>query len=145
MARIPKTLQPHIDSAFPDFTCQIGTVLPNGYAQITMRGSTMAYDDEHFALWERGRGSSAGAMEDGSKLTIYFRKPSLREEGLLPRGGIARFYGTAKIYKSGPVYDEVWRRLIAPEKERDPEKKGYAVLIAVERAEDLAGQPLNLG
>ncbi len=61
-----------------------------------------------------------------------------------PRGGIARFYGTAKIYKSGPVYDEVWRRLIQPEKDRDPDKKGYAVLIEVERAEDLAGEPLKL-
>ncbi len=104
----------------------------------------MVYDDEHLGLWERGSGSSADAMKDGSKLMIYFRKPSLREEGVLPRGGIARFYGTAKIYKSGPVYDEVWRRLVPPEKERDPEKKGYAVLIAVERAEDLAGQALNL-
>ncbi len=83
-------------------------------------------------------------MHDGSKLTIYFRKPSLREEGVLPRGGIARFFGTAKIYHSGPVYEEVWRRLVQPEKDRDPDKKGYAVLISVERAEDLAGQALNL-
>ncbi len=144
MAKIPKALQEHINTAFPANVCLLGSCLPNGFAQITPRGGTMVYDDEHLALWERGRGSSAGAMQDGSKLTIYFRKPVLREEGLLPLGGIARFYGTAKIYKSGPVYDEVWRRLIPPEKERDPDKKGYAVLIAVERAEDLAGQPLKL-
>ena len=144
MAKIPKVLQPHIDTAFPAHVCLVGSVLPNGFAQITPRGGTMVYDDEHIGLWERGSGSSAEAMSDGSKLTIYFRKPSLREEGLLPRGGIARFYGTAKIYKSGPVYDEVWRRLVQPEKERDPEKKGYAVLIKVERAEDLAGEPLKL-
>ena len=55
----------------------------------------------------------------------------------MPRGGIARFYGTAKIYRSGPVYDEVWRGLVQPEKDRDPEQEGLAVLIAVERAEDL--------
>src|SRR6476660_5776484 len=140
MAKIPKILHEHIDTAFPANVCLLGSVLPNGFAQVTPRGGTMVYDDEHIGLWERGSGSSAEAMSDGSKLTIYFRKPSLREEGLLPRGGIARFYGTAKIYKSGPVYDEVWRRLVQPEKERDPEKKGYAVLIAVERAEDLAGQ-----
>jgi hypothetical protein len=83
-------------------------------------------------------------MHDGSKLMIYFRKPALREEGVLPRGGIARFYGTAKIYRAGPEYEEVWRRLVQPEKDRDPDKKGYAVLIAVERAEDLAGEALNL-
>ena len=144
MAKIPKILHEHIDTAFPTNVCLLGSVLPNGFAQITPRGGTMVYDDEHIGLWERGRGSSAGAMEDGSKLTIYFRKPSLREEGTLPLGGIARFYGTAKIYKSGPVYEEVWRRLVQPEKDRDPDKKGYAVLIKVERAEDLAGQVLNL-
>lgn len=144
MAKIPKSLRQHIDTAFPANVCLLASVLSNGYAQVTPRGGTMVYDDEHLALWERGRGSSADAMQDGSKLTIYFRKPSLREEGLLPLGGIARFYGTAKIYKSGPVYDEVWKRLVQPEKDRDPEKKGYAVLIAVERAEDLAGQPLKL-
>jgi hypothetical protein len=144
MANIPKVLHDHINTAFPTNVCLLGSVLPNGFAQITPRGGTMVYDDEHIGLWERGRGSSAGAMADGSKLMIYFRKPSLREEGILPLGGIARFYGTAKIYKSGPVYDEVWRRLVQPEKDRDPDKKGYAVLIEVERAEDLAGQALNL-
>jgi hypothetical protein len=144
MARIPKSLHEHINTAFPANVCLLGSVLPNGFAQVTPRGGTMVYDDEHIGLWERGTGSSAEAMRDGSKLTIYFRKPSLREEGLLPRGGIARLYGTAKIYKSGPVYDEVWRRLVQPEKDRDPEKKGYAVLITVERAEDLAGEPLKL-
>jgi len=144
MAKIPKSLQEHINTAFPANVCLLASALPSGFAQVTPRGGTMVYDDDHIALWERGRGSSAEAMHDGTKLTIYFRKPSLREEGLLPLGGIARFYGTAKIHKSGPVYDEVWRRLIPPEKERDPEKKGYAVLIAVERAEDLAGKPLTL-
>ena len=42
------------------------------------------------------------------------------------------------------MYDKVWERLVTPEKERDPHKKGYAVLIRVERAEDLDGQPLKL-
>src|SRR5437763_4735073 len=144
MARIPKALQEHIKTAFPAHVCLVGSALPNGYAQITPRGGTMVHDDEHVALWERGKGSTSANLQDGTKLTVFFRKPQLREEGLLPKGGIARFYGTAKVYKSGPVYEEVWRRLVQPEKDRDPEKKGFAVLIAVERAEDLEGEPLNL-
>jgi hypothetical protein len=143
MAKIPKILHEHINTAFPANVCLLGSVLPSGFAQMTPRGGTMVYDDEHIGLWERGSGSTADNMTDGTKLTIYFRKPSLREDGTLPRGGIARFYGTAKIYRSGPIYEEVWRRLVQPEKDRDPDKKGYAVLISVERAEDLAGQALN--
>ena len=144
MATIPKTLQPHIDTAFPENVCLVGSVLPNGYAQITPRGSTMVFDDETLALWERGRGSTTAAIQDGSKLTVYFRKPQLRADGVLPKGGIARFYGTARVVKSGPQYDEVWRRLVQPEKDRDPDKKGFAVLIRIERAEDLEGLALTL-
>jgi hypothetical protein len=137
-------LQQHIDTAFPANVCLVGSVLPNGFAQVTPRGGTMVYDDGHIALWERGKGSTSANLQDGTKLTVYFRKPQLREEGLLPKGGIARFYGTAKVHKSGPVYDKVWERLVQPEKDRDPDKKGFAVLIAVERAEDLDGEPLKL-
>ncbi len=143
MAKIPRTLHTHIDTAFPANVCLVGTVLPSGFAQVTPRGSTMVFDDEHIGLWERGTGSTAENMGDGSKVTVYFRKPQLREEGVLPRGGIARFYGTAKLYKSGAEYEEVWRRLVQPEKDRDPDKKGYAVLIKIERAEDLAGEVLK--
>ena len=144
MANIPKVLRPHIDSAFPTNVCLVGSVLPNGFAQISPRGSTMVFDDTRIALWERGKGSTNENLADGTLLTVYFRKPQLREEGLLPKGGIARFYGRARIYRSGPVYEEVWRRLVQPEKDRDPQKLGHAVLIEVDRAEDLDGQPLRL-
>jgi hypothetical protein len=142
VATIPKVLHEHINTAFPANVCLVGTVQPNGFAQISPRGSTMVYDDEHLALWERGKGSTNAMLKDGTKVTVYLRKPQLREAGVLPKGGIARFYGTAQVVKSGPAYEEVWKRLVQPEKERDPDKKGFAVLIKVERAEDLDGQPL---
>jgi hypothetical protein len=104
----------------------------------------MVFDDEHLALWERGKGSTNANLKDGTKVTVFLRKPALRESGLLPKGGIARFYGTARIHKSGPAYEEIWTRLIPPEKERDPDKKGFGVLIQVERAEDLDGRALDL-
>ena len=142
MATIPKALHEHINTSYPQFVCLVSAVLPNGYPQVTVRGSTMVYDDDHIALWERGRGSTNAAIQDGTKVTVFFRKPPLRESGLLPRGGVARFYGTAQVHKSGSIYDKVWEQLIEPEKKSDAEKKGYAVLIKIERAEDLGGNPL---
>ena len=142
MAKIPNVLHEHINSAFPVNVCLVATVLPNGYAQVTPRGSTMVFDDEHLALWERGRGTTNQNLKDGTKVTVFFRKSELRTAGVLPKGGIARFYGTVTLHKSGPVYEEIWSRLIQAEKDRDPEKKGFGVLIKVERAEDLAGDRL---
>lgn len=143
MAKIPKTLQPHIDTAFPANVCLLGSVLPSGYAQVTPRGGTMVFDDEHIALWERGRGTTTQNLTDGTPVTIFMRKPALREAGILPKGGILRLYGRAKIHKSGPVYEEIWKRLIEAEKKGDPEKKGYGVLVSIDRAEDLSGEPLT--
>ena len=144
MAIIPTALHEHINTAYPQFVCLIGTVLPNGFAQVTPRGSTAVFDDQNFSLWERGRGSTNASLVDGSKVTIFFRKPPLRDAGLLPRGGVARFYGIARLYKSGSIYEEIWKRLIEPEKKNDPDKKGFGVLIKLDRAEDLAGNALAL-
>ncbi|MEX2128854.1 MAG: hypothetical protein WD871_11535 [Xanthobacteraceae bacterium] len=143
MAMIPKILHEHINTALPDHTCLVGTVLPDGYAQITVRGSVFVYDDEHIGMWERGRGSTAGHIQDGTKVTIFFRKRPLRES-ILPKSGVARFYGVAKVYKSGPIRDEIYRRIVEGEQKADPEKKGFGVLVKVERAEDFGGAPLVL-
>jgi uncharacterized protein len=142
VAMIPKVLHEHINSAFPVNVCLIATVLPSGFAQVTPRGSTMVFDDEHFAFWERGRGTTNANLHDGSKITIFFRKPELRQ-GILPKGGIARFYGIATLHRSGPVYEAIWSRVIQPEKDRDPERKGFGVLVRIERAEELDGSPLK--
>jgi hypothetical protein len=144
MAKIPASLREPIDTAFPANVILVGSVQPDGYAQITPRGSAQVHDDEHISLWERGRGSTNAAITEGTKLTFFLRSPQLRASGALPNGGIARFYGTATVHKSGAVYDKIWERLIQAERDRDPEKKGFAVLVKIERAENLAGQALTL-
>ena len=144
MANIPRILHEHINSAFPVNVCLVAMVLPNGFAQVSPRGSTMVFDDEHLAFWERSLGTTTANLRDGTKVTVFFRKSQLRESGVLPKGGIVRFYGVAALHKSGAVYEEIWNRVIQPEKDRDPQKKGFGVLITVERAEDLDGAPLSL-
>jgi hypothetical protein len=141
MTVIPKRIWPLIDGAFPEHTCLIGTVLKNGFAQITPRGSTQVYDNEHISIWERGRGTTTALLADGTNVTVFYF--NLGAKSVLPIGGLARLYGTASIHKSGTVYDKVWERLIEAEKKSDPEKKGWAVLIKIDRAEDLLGQPLK--
>ena len=143
MGVIAKKIQPHIDSAFPAHVCLVGSVLPDGYAQISPRGSVQVYDDNTISLWERGRGSTTDNTQDGSKLTVFYFNYDLMAQGVLPIAGIARLYGTAEVHKSGPIYDKVWERLIQPEKDRDPDKKGWAVLIKVDHVWDLLDQPIT--
>ncbi|MEJ0024906.1 MAG: hypothetical protein WDN01_02665 [Rhizomicrobium sp.] len=142
MASIPNAVRPLIDAAFPEHVCLVGTVLSTGFAQITPRGSAQVYDDNHISIWERGRGTTTALLADGTKVTVFYFNLGARE--VLPIGGIVRFYGTASVHKSGPVYEKVWERLIEPEKQWDPDKKGWAVLVEVDRTENLLGQPLNI-
>ena len=143
MAKIPAVLHEPINTAFPAHVCLVATVLPDGFAQVSPRGSVMVFDDEHLAMWERGKGSTNENLADGTKVTVFLRRPELREKGILPAGGVARFYGVAQVHKAGPIYQQIWDRLIQPEKDRDPERRGFGVLVKVERAEDLNGKPLT--
>jgi len=140
MSKIPTALHTHVNNAYPATPCLVSTVLPSGYAQVTPRGSVVVLDENTMGFWNRGGGTTAGNLEDGAKVTIYYRNPAIRE--LLPSGGVARFYGTAEVHKSGPMLEKVWTTMVEPEREKDPEKKGHAVIVHVERAEHMNGKPL---
>ena len=144
MAKIPEALWEPIHTAFPANVVLIGTALADGSVQISPRGSTLVFDDETIAFWDRGSGHTHDNMKDGDRVTLFFRDPELRASGVLPAGGIARFYGTATIHADGATRDAVWDRMIEPEKNADPDKKGRAVLVAIDRAEDLRHNPLDL-
>ena len=144
MAKIPLYLHEHINNAFPENVVLVGTALEDGFAQISPRGSVIVYDDETLGFWDRGKGRTHDTVQNGSKVTFYYRNRILRESGVLPKGGIARFYGTAELHKEGQVCDDVYEKMVPPERERDPQKEGSAVLVKIERAEDLSGDPLPI-
>ena len=147
MVKIPKTLREPINTAFPQNVCLVGTVLADGYANVSPRGSVQVVDDETLGLWDRGGRASSDALSDGARLSVYFRNPALSAvarggNGLLPVGGIARFFGAAELHSEGTAYEQIWNNMVQQERDADAEKKGFAVLIRVERAENLLGQPL---
>jgi general stress protein 26 len=136
---IPKKLQPHIDAAFPAHWLVMATVLHDGYPQISPRGSVQVYDDAHLSTWERGTGKTATKVQDGSKVTFFYSNLDLKSEGM----AFVRLYGTARVHREGPVHDRVWERLIEPERKLDPDRKGFAVLVEIERVETLKGEPIR--
>ena len=143
MVKIPEYLWDHINNAYPQNGCLVSTLLPDGYSQVSPRGSVVVYDPETLAFWNLGAGSTRDNLKDGTKVTVYFRDPHLPEKGILPPRGGARFYGQASLHASGEVRDRVWDLQGPPIRERDPDCKGTAVLVRVERVEDLNHEPLE--
>lgn len=143
MVKIPEWIHAHIDGAFPKNVCLVATVSDNGIPSIGPKGSVLVYDDETIAYWERAMRGSWENLKANPNVTIFFRNPELRASGELPGGGAARFWGTAEVVEGGAVREAVWDRVVDAEKERDPDKKGVAVLVKINRAEHLNGNLLE--
>ena len=144
MAKIPTKLHDHINGAFPANVVLVGTALEDGFAQISPRGSVIVWDDETMGFWDRGKGRTHDTLKKGTKITFYYRNIDLRNDGTLPKGGIARFYGVAELHHEGEVRNELYKRMAQPERDRDPDMLGSAILVKIERSEDLDGTPLTL-
>ena len=148
MGIVPDWLVDAINTAFPKNVCLVGVTLDDGYAQISPRGSVIVYDEDTLAIWDRGKGKTNETVHNGTKITVYFRNPEYGGRGggngLLPAGGIARFYGSAEVHaEDGEVRERVWMEMVEQERNNDPDKAGQAILIHMERAEQLNHKPLS--
>jgi len=152
MSLIPEWLVGPVNDAFPKNVCLVGVALDDGFAQISPRGSVVVYDQNTLAIWDRGsgrphKGRTTATVVDGTKMTVYFRNTDLSANignGMLPVGGIARFYGSAEVHaEEGEIREKVWNTMHPKERENDADKLGFAVLIKLERAEQLNNKPLN--
>ena len=105
--------------------CILVTVLPDGYPNPSFRGSLMVFDNEHLAYWDRSLRGAIASFEQNPKAAMLFRDPGTRKSW--------RFYGTAELHREGPLRDQVMARTPQNELDADPERKGVAVLIRVDR------------
>jgi hypothetical protein len=97
----------------------------NGEApDLAFKGSFMVWDRDHLAYWERGLNETLAGIRANPKVAVLVR----------PKGSPPlRFYGHAALVEDADQREAVWQRVIPEEQGRDPEKKGYAVLIRVDR------------
>jgi general stress protein 26 len=115
--------------------CVLATVSADGEPDIGYKGSMMVFDDESLAYWERTRRQHLKNVQANPKVVVLFRDPKSRVNW--------RFHGVATVHESGPVRDQVMARTVADELDKDPERKGAAVVIRVDKVSNLGGQVLQ--
>jgi hypothetical protein len=85
----------------------------------------IVFDKEHLAYWERTRGEHLENLRHRLGVAVlYFSRE---------RGKYLRMYGQAELHENDPLREEIMKRVPQPELDRDPERKGIAVLIRVDR------------
>lgn len=115
--------------------CILATVSGAGEPDIGYKGSMMIFDDESLAYWERTRRQHLKNLAENPKVVVLFRDP---------KAGVNwRFHGVATIHEQGQLRDQVMARTVPAELDKDPERKGAAVIIRVDKVTNLGGQVLQ--
>jgi predicted pyridoxine 5'-phosphate oxidase superfamily flavin-nucleotide-binding protein len=112
--------------------CLVATVSKDGLPNVGYKGSVMVFDDESLAYWERTLQGTSENVEANPNVMVLFRDPATRAAW--------RFVGQATVHKAGPLREQVMARTVPAELERDPDRKGSAVIIKVDKVLPLSGQ-----
>jgi general stress protein 26 len=115
--------------------CVLATVSADGEPDIGYKGSMMVFNNESLAYWERTRRQHLKNVKDNPRVIVLMRDPKSRVNW--------RFHGMATVHEEGPIRDQVMARTVKDELDKDPERKGAAVVIRVDRVSNLAGQILQ--
>ncbi len=103
--------------------CVLATADDQGYVDIGVKGSMMVFDKGHLAYWERTRGTHLENLRKNSHIGVllFSREPR----------AYLRFFGEAEVHDGDDIREQIMSRTIQNELDRDPERKGYGVLIRI--------------
>ena len=136
MITLTDQMREMIDNALANGSpCILATAAAGGEPDIGYKGSMMVFDNESLAYWERTRRQHLKNVQENSKVVVLFRDPKTRVN--------FRFHGVATVHQDGPVREKVMSRTVKDELDKDPERKGAAVVIRVDKVTNLAGQVLQ--
>jgi len=133
MIKLTDQMREEIDPALArGCPCLVATTSQEGVPNVGFKGSVMVFDDESLAYWERTLQGTGANVEENPNVMVLFRNPTTRAAW--------RFVGKATVHKGGALREQVMARTVPAELERDPERKGYAVVIKVDKVLPLSGQ-----
>ncbi|HEY4136586.1 MAG TPA: pyridoxamine 5'-phosphate oxidase family protein [Alphaproteobacteria bacterium] len=121
--------------------CLVVTVAPDAWPQIAIKGSLRVLDEQHLCYWERSLRTSFEGLRANPRVGVYYRNAALKDE--LPTGAGWRFSGLASVHQSGELRDRVIEIMPQNEMDKDPERKGAAIVIKVVRVADVVGNVLQ--
>ncbi len=126
MIKLTEQMREAIDNALAEGTpVVVATASRAGMPDIAFKGSVMVWDKDHLAFWERAHGETLAHLQENPKIAAVYRNRAA--------GKTWRFWGVAELHDSGDLRERVMARTIQAELDRDPERKGVAVVIRVDR------------
>ncbi len=127
MIELTDEMREAIGSALTDRTPLIvAYVDADGQPSVSLRGSTQAYGSDQLAIWVRNpNGGMLPAILANPKLALMYRNPATRLAW--------QFHGRARRDDSEQVRRTVYDNSPEGERNADPDQKGVAIIIDVDR------------
>ena len=123
--------------------CLLATIGEDG-PSMSPKSSMIVLDDDHLAFWERAKRASLDNLRKNPKVSVLYSNRAAAQRGEIEHpGGILRFSGTAEIHERGEYRDVIRSMLQEREIDHDGAEEGYAVVIKLDRAENLDGVSLR--
>jgi hypothetical protein len=139
---ISQKIKDLINSSWVDgYVCLLATAGRDG-PNVTPKGSMLVFDDDHLAYWERSKKKALDNLHQDKRVVVVYSNMPAQRSGELD-SGILRFYGTAALHESGPIYDAIFAKLSKREQEHEGADTGMGVLIKIERTSDGRGKPFG--
>lgn len=136
MINLTDQMRELIDSALANGNpCILASASASGEPDIGYKGSMMVFDNESLAYWERTRRQHLKNLLENPRVVVLFRDTKAKASW--------RFQGVATVHQDGPIKEQVMARTIKVELDKDPERKGCAVVIRVDRVSSLGGEVLQ--
>ncbi|HEY2595367.1 MAG TPA: hypothetical protein VGK33_15855 [Chloroflexota bacterium] len=115
----------------------LGYVSEDGQPRLSFRGTTQAYSDDQLAVWAR--------YEDAGLPTAIQKNPHVSVVYYAQGSGNLIFEGRAHVENEPSVHNTVFERSPVVEQRADPERKGVAILIDVDKVTGrLGGERVNM-
>lgn len=107
---------------------QVGTASLAGIPDVAPKASVMAWGDEHLVFWERSHGKTRANLFENPNVCVFFFSPTKQQ--------FWKFFGVAEqLLEDGDLREQIMAQTYPAELERDPDRKGLAVVIRVDRVD----------
>ena len=134
MIELTDEIMTALNNSFADrMVVMVATAAGDGMPDISFKGSAFAYDREHIAFWERSLGQTFRNLVENPQICLQYRNTDTRQAW--------KFFGVAEVLTEGETRADVMSRTVQAELDRDPERKGAAVVVRVDKVIQ-AGQVL---
>lgn len=104
---------------------RVATAGALGIPDIAIKGSAMVWDGEHLAFWERAHGTTLQNLQENPNVCLNYFNPAKRQAW--------KFFGVAELLSEGDLREKIMANTAQNELDRDPERKGIAVHIRIDR------------